>query len=97
MLPNLLFRQSPKSRFTVARLMLSRWILSCLLLVTAFSLQAETLVLVHGYLSKGMDWRTRRIVPILQRDGWNDGGHLSYGASDILTKNAQTDLKGNTL
>jgi triacylglycerol lipase len=50
-----------------------------LLLIFLLSLPAyagQTLVLIHGYLSDGSSWRPTGIVPVLQRAGWQDAGHL---------------------
>lgn len=55
-----------------------------LLFTLCFSLSAyagQTVVLVHGYLSDGSSWRYTGISALLQRAGWQDGGHLlPYGA-----------------
>ncbi|MBK8452779.1 MAG: hypothetical protein WAQ53_08890 [Thiofilum sp.] len=36
---------------------------------------AKTIVLIHGFQAKGMDWRTNRVTQGLQATGWVDGGH----------------------
>ncbi|WP_020559079.1 lipase family alpha/beta hydrolase [Thiofilum flexile] len=36
---------------------------------------AKTIVLIHGFQAKGMDWRTNRVAQGLQATGWIDGGH----------------------
>ncbi len=52
-----------------------------LLLLAAGGVHAEALVLVHGYLGSGNDWRGPGFVAALERAGWSDGGHLrsEYG------------------
>ncbi len=41
----------------------------------------QVLVLIHGYWSEGMGWRTAGIVPHLQQAGWQDQGHLFPNAA----------------
>jgi pimeloyl-ACP methyl ester carboxylesterase len=36
----------------------------------------QTVVLIHGYLADGRDWRATGIVHALQQAGWEDAGHL---------------------
>ena len=37
--------------------------------------QAKTIVLIHGFQSNGMEWRFNGVTPVLQQQGWADGGH----------------------
>ena len=37
---------------------------------------AQTVVLVHGFQSNGMDWREQGVTVALQQQGWVDGGEL---------------------
>jgi len=50
------------------------WLL-CLLLLP-FPVWAETVVLVHGFQSSGIDWRRQGVTPVLQQNGWVDGGNF---------------------
>ncbi len=49
------------------------------LLVTS-ALQADTLVLIQGYQSKGADWRDSGVVKALVRAGWSDIGRAGEHA-----------------
>lgn len=46
------------------------------LLLFPASLWAKTVVLVHGFQSNGMDWRKQGVTPVLQQNGWVDGGNI---------------------
>lgn len=46
------------------------------LLLFPASLWAQTVVLVHGFQSTGMDWRKQGVTPVLQQYGWVDGGNV---------------------
>lgn len=50
------------------------WLLGLLLLPVPS--WAETVVLVHGFQSDGMDWRKQGVTPVLQQYGWVDGGNF---------------------
>lgn len=53
------------------------WSLCCALCCAAFNVYAgQTLVLIHGYLADGSEWRSSGVVTALQRAGWQDMGHL---------------------
>lgn len=53
------------------------WSLCCALCCMAFNVYAgQTLVLIHGYLADGSEWRGSGVVTALQRAGWQDMGHL---------------------
>lgn len=57
--------------------MMRWWSLCCALCCAAFNVYAgQTVVLVHGYLADGSEWRGSGIVTALQRAGWQDMGHL---------------------
>ena len=38
---------------------------------------AQTLVLIPGFQSQGMDWRTSQVAAALQERGWVDGGNFT--------------------
>ncbi|MGB3917813.1 MAG: alpha/beta fold hydrolase [Thiothrix litoralis] len=53
------------------------WIvLAAGLLLFPTALWAQTVVLVHGFQSSGMDWRKQGVTPVLQQYGWVDGGNV---------------------
>jgi triacylglycerol esterase/lipase EstA (alpha/beta hydrolase family) len=54
------------------------------LVIFPISLQAKTMVLVHGYLADGMSWRAASVTHDLLRTGWKDGGHYSYRPEGML-------------
>ncbi len=62
-------------------LLLALW--SC-----SFAAHAQVLVLVHGYLGSGGDWRLSGITHALDRAGWEDGGHLSIQESKVVNYRA---------
>ena len=47
-----------------------------ILTAVSFSASAQVLVLVHGYMGQGGSWRVAGITHVLDRAGWEDGGHL---------------------
>jgi len=47
-----------------------------LLYCVSFGAQAQVLVLVHGYQGQGGSWREAGITHVLDKAGWEDGGHL---------------------
>ncbi len=57
------------------------------LLLLPAPLWAQTAVLIHGFQSNGMEWRTNGATPGLQQHGWVDGGNFiltSQGAYNPL-------------
>lgn len=54
--------------------------------------QAEALVMIQGYLSKGGSWRDSGITQALQRHGWLDGGQLAARYGQVRT--SLPDAKG---
>lgn len=56
-----------------------RWIRGILLgwLLLPVAGWAQTAVLVHGFQSQGMDWRLHGVTPVLQQQGWVEGGNLT--------------------
>ncbi len=53
------------------------WWLSVCCACAALNVHAgQTLVLIHGYLADGSEWRSSGVVTALQRAGWQDMGHL---------------------
>lgn len=51
-------------------------ILTISLLLFPASLWAKTAVLIHGFQSGGIDWRKQGVTPVLQQNGWVDGGNF---------------------
>ncbi|MEZ5449229.1 MAG: alpha/beta fold hydrolase [Thiolinea sp.] len=47
-------------------------------------LWAQTLVLIPGFMSQGMDWRFNQVTPALQASGWVDGGNYLMTRNGIL-------------
>lgn len=47
-----------------------------LLYLASLSVHAQVLVLVHGYQGQGGSWRVSGITHVLDKAGWEDGGHL---------------------
>ena len=73
-------------RCNISRPRLLSLVLGIFLFVAAHhAAQAEALVLIHGYLSEGDDWRDSGITAILERAGWADGGHLSSRRGRVRT------------
>lgn len=58
------------------------------------SLQARTMVLIHGYLADGMSWRTTKATKGLAIAGWKDGGHYRFGQRGMLVPN-NPQVKGD--
>ena len=60
-----------------------------ILLFTLFalpaSLQAKTMVLIHGYMADGLSWRSTEVTKELIQAGWKDGGGYSFNQVGILT------------
>lgn len=46
------------------------------LLLFPVSLWAKTAVLIHGFQGGGILWRTEGVTPVLQQNGWVDGGNF---------------------
>jgi len=51
-------------------------VMAASLLLFPSALWAQTVVLVHGFQSTGMDWRKQGVTPVLQQYGWVDGGNV---------------------
>ncbi len=51
--------------------------------IIAFPLRAEVLVLVHGWASDAGTWDRSGITPILEGQGWHDGGTLVAGPGGV--------------
>lgn len=58
---------------------------------------AQTLVLVHGFQSQGMDWRTTGISTALQASGWVDAGHLRWTSKAMQHSHALNYRPRNAL
>jgi len=52
---------------------------------SALPLQAKTLVLVHGFLSGDMYWRSSGFTLPLKRAGWQDAGSYNFDPRGMLT------------
>ena len=65
----------------------TKWILFILLLgfFSSLSLQAKTLVLVHGFLSGDMYWRTSGFTKPLEFADWEDAGSYNFDPRGMLT------------
>lgn len=59
-------------------------LLALLLAMVSWSVSAETLLLIPGYLSGGSDWRLSGISTTLITAGWQDGGHLNPSLNSPL-------------
>jgi len=64
------------------------------LISLSFSVQAKTLVLVHGYLSDGMSWQNSGFTQPLLDAGWQDGGDYGYSQQSMFIPSG-VYLKGN--
>ncbi|PLX38392.1 MAG: hypothetical protein C0606_09320 [Hyphomicrobiales bacterium] len=53
--------------------------------------QAETLVLIQGYLGSAGSWRHSGVAPVLVASGWADGGHLTLGPRGVAALTAAPD------
>lgn len=75
--------------------------LACAAAVAAISLpgaaNADTLVLVQGYLGTAGSWRASGIVPILHQRGWTDAGHLYVGPNGRLVSTVAAPQSTNRL
>ena len=66
------------------------WLKSCLKLLLLFIFllplvtHAKTMVLVHGFLSDGMSWRTSGFTKPLLAAGWKDGGSYGYAQQGMF-------------
>lgn len=45
---------------------------------------AQTLVMIPGFQSQGMDWRLSQVAPALQERGWVDGGNFTLTRKGIV-------------
>lgn len=61
------------------------FLLSLFLLPT--SMQAKTMVLIHGHLANGMLWRTSEVTKGLILGGWKDGGGYGFNQQGVLLPN----------
>ncbi len=58
------------------------------------TVQAKTLVLVHGFLSGDMYWRTQGFTKPLEFAGWKDAGSYNFAPQGMLTPRG-INLKAN--
>lgn len=70
------------------------FVFALLILIPISSLQAKTIILVHGYLADGASWYTTGVTKKLMQAGWKDGGGYGYRAQGMLTPRAPW-LKGD--
>ena len=56
----------------------------CASFILPTSLQAKTIVMVHGYLANGDSWRTTKATKGLIAAGWKDGGNYSYSQQGMI-------------
>ncbi len=67
---------------------MKRFIISFALLLFSIlpfnTLHARTIVLVHGFMTDGMSWRSSGFTYPLVRSGWTDGGGYGYGPQGML-------------
>ena len=54
------------------------------LIFLSFSVQARTLVLVHGFTADGMSWRYSGFTKPLEVTGWKDGGGYGFTPQTML-------------
>jgi pimeloyl-ACP methyl ester carboxylesterase len=47
------------------------------------TVQAEIMVLIHGYLGSSYDWRVSGMSDTLHKNGWQDGGDLVLDAQGV--------------
>lgn len=59
--------------------------------------QADTLVLVQGYLGDAGSWRVSGIVPLLHQRGWTDAGHLHLGPGGRIVSTLPASQSQNRL
>ena len=53
-------------------------------LLLAGAAQAQTLILIQGYLGSAGSWRFSGVAPVLGMDGWQDAGHLTLGPQGVM-------------
>ena len=58
---------------------------------------ADTLLLVQGYLGDAGSWRASGIVPLLYQRGWADAGHLYLGPGGRIVSSVPTPNSANRL
>lgn len=63
---------------------LSMVLLVLLLLALPGLVTAKTLVMIPGFQAQGSDWRFNQVTPILQDNGWVDGGNYSITSAGIM-------------
>lgn len=63
----------------------------CLLVMlwlVSFTAHAQVLVLLQGYLGHGSSWRMAGVTHVLDRAGWEDGGHLDIQNGKVVNYRA---------
>ncbi|MEZ5536613.1 MAG: alpha/beta fold hydrolase [Thiolinea sp.] len=68
---------------------MKKHILSCVLALAAVMLLpvsavAKTIVMIPGFQAQGMDWRFNQVTPMLQSDGWVDGGNYTMTTGGVV-------------
>ncbi len=66
--------------------------LAALIALWVTGAQAEALIMVQGYLSKGHSWRESGITQTLQQHGWQDGGQLTARYGQV--RSSRPDARG---
>ncbi len=84
MIPCNLAEEAPNTERCPNMIFRLRLLLLFLLIFSSFSVQAKTLVLVHGFMSDGMSWRDSGFIKPLVASGWKDGGGYGYSPQSML-------------
>ncbi len=64
-------------------------IIYCLLIFSSHFVDAKTLVLVHGFMSEGMDWRSSGFTKPIQAAGYKDGGNYTFNNWGMVVPHSQ--------
>lgn len=62
-----------------------KWVGILFFLLLTAGAKAETMVLIHGYLSDSSSWRKDNLHQTLLQSGWIDGGNYSLLKQGVLT------------
>lgn len=65
------------------------------LIFFAQTLNAEVLVLVHGWMSNASTWYRNGIMPVLHQRGWQDAGETYVDRGHVILRPALNQSKGN--
>nr|CAA6830811.1 MAG: Unknown protein [uncultured Thiotrichaceae bacterium] len=61
-------------------------LLPALLLVAPGLAAAKTIVMIPGFQAQGMDWRFHQVTPMLQANGWVDGGNYTMTTAGVINE-----------